>query len=159
MRQHPVPRALRRLGTDVEGLSYYDGFGTDCLDTEITPEVLARSLHYMIKLKLTTARDESEVPLGASKHKGLPQLPSGVAWPTNHYFFAQFNLAELHPFDLYDAFADSGMVYIFFDPGGEVSVSHYDGPLDALRVVPFPDSAKSFTAPGIAWLASRIDPH
>jgi hypothetical protein len=145
VRQRRLPRTLRRVGEEDDGLSYYDGFGTDELDTEVTSDVLARSLHYMIRLKLTSVSDEFELPLGASKHKGLPHLPPDLEWPGTHYFFAQFNLAELHPLDLYDAFPAGGMLYIFFDPAGEVSVIHYDGPLDSLRVVPYPSSAKDFT--------------
>ena len=144
VRRHAVPDALRRLGEDDEWLPYYDGVGTSFLQSDVTPDVLARSLHYMIKLKSTGVRDESEVPLGVSKYKGLPHLPRGDAWPNGHYFLAQFNLADLHSIDLHGAFPSRGMFYVFFNPGGEVVVSHYDGPLDQLHVVPYPDSAKKF---------------
>jgi hypothetical protein len=98
----------------------------------------------MIKIKQTSVRDEADVPLGASKYKGLPHLPGDRAWPRHHYFLAQLNLVELHPLDIYGAFPESGVLYVFFDPGGEVAVTHYDGPLDRLGIVPYPDSAKSF---------------
>lgn len=149
VRGHPIPDALRRLGEEDLGsygdedgrLFYFNGSGTVLLRAELTPEVLAQSLHYMVKLKLRTIPDEYRVPLGSSKYKGLPHLPIGSSWPRRRYFMAQFNLAELAPYDLYGAFPPLGMLYIFFDPGGEVTIIHYDGPLDQLHVAPYPDWA------------------
>lgn len=128
-----------RLAVEDAGLTYYDGTGTRFLTGELTPEVLARSLHYVVKLSTRAIDDGATVPLGASLHRGLPHLPPGLAWPTGMYFAAQFNLAALHPFDVHDVFPDSGMLYVFVDTESGVRVLHYDGPLDALRVTPYPD--------------------
>jgi len=144
VRRYPLTDALRRLSKEEDGLTYYDGVNTVYLESKLTSDVLAQSLHYMIKLKLTSISDESDVPLGVSKYKGLPHLPPSLTWPSKHYFLAQFNLAELHSLDLHGAFPDSGMFYFFFNPGGEVTVTHYDGPLDRLQLVPYPDSAHKF---------------
>jgi hypothetical protein len=149
VRRTPLPEKLRTLGHDDVGryaiedarLLYYDGEGTRFLASELTPEVLAQSLHYVVRLDTRELTDESTVRLGASKHRGLPHLPPDLAWPAGMYFAAQFNLAELHRVDVHDVFPDSGMLYIFIDSESGVRVLHYDGPLDALRVTPYPDPA------------------
>jgi hypothetical protein len=122
-------------------LMYYDGVGTRYLASELTPELLARSLHYVIRLNTRAVTDESAVPLGASLHRGLPHLPPELAWPAGMYFAAQFNLTELHPMDVHGIFPDSGMLYIFTDCESRVRVLHYDGPLEALRITRYPDPA------------------
>lgn len=104
-------------------------------------DVLAESLHYVVRITTRALGDEAAVPLGASKHRGLPHLPPGLAWPTGMYFAAQFNLAELRPFDVHGVFPGSGMLYVFVDSESGVRVLHHDGPLDALRVTPYPDPA------------------
>jgi hypothetical protein len=133
VRAHPVPEALRRLD---DGLHYYDGASR--WTREVTPEILARSLHYLVRIKQTAIADEQSVPLGSSKYKGLPHLPSSITWPAGHYFLAQLRLEELHPLDLYDAFPATGLLYLFFSPAGSIQVIHYDGPVDTLRVTPYP---------------------
>jgi uncharacterized protein DUF1963 len=147
IRRAALPDGLRAFGQQDVGryaidearLLYYDGDGTRFLATELTPDVLAQSLHYTIRLNTRAIPDESAVPLGSSKHRGLPHLPPGFAWPHGMYFAAQFNLAELRPYDVYDVFPDSGMLYVFMDMADGVRVVHHDGPLDALRVTPYPD--------------------
>lgn len=145
-RQRTLPEALHRIVARDEDLSYFDGRANGHVQGELTPDVLARSLHYLVELELRTIDDESAVPLGSSKYKGLPHLPAEFAWPDGLYFMAQFDCAQLHPFDMYGAFPDTGVLYIFFstEGGGDV-VWHYDGPLDALQVTPYPDPA---TLPG-----------
>jgi hypothetical protein len=149
VRRSALPDDLRRRGeteigsyvVDDARLMYYDGTGTQFLSSELTADVLARSLQYVVRLKTKGIKDEATVPLGASKYKGLPQLPPEMEWPRGQYFLVQLNLAELHPFDIHDAFPATGMLYVFFDVGGEVTVTHYDGPLDVLRTTPYPDKA------------------
>jgi hypothetical protein len=137
VRQHPVPGSLRRSGE----VSYYDGGGTRSAG-RLTSEILALSLHYLIKIKRTRVADERAISIGTSKYKGLPHLPPGIPWPRGQYFLAQFRLEDLHPLDIHDAFPPSGLLYFFFDPGsGETEVIHYDGPVDTLRITPYPDSA------------------
>lgn len=149
VRAATLPEPLRRIGendigsfADEEARAlYHDSGGTWFVTGELTPDVLAESLHYVVRVATRAVADESAVPLGASKHRGLPHLPPGLAWPTGMYFLAQFNLAELHPFDVYGVFPDSGIMYVFVDSESGVRVMHHDGPLDALRVTPYPDPA------------------
>jgi uncharacterized protein YwqG len=66
-----------------------------------------------------TMVDEKTIPIGASKLGGRPDLPSGFVWPERDGkplgFLAQFNLAQVGPFDIEKALPPSGMLYIFFD--------------------------------------------
>jgi uncharacterized protein YwqG len=59
-----------------------------------------RSLMRPALLLLTQATAQNEIPIGSTRIGGLPDLPSGVDWPTYHdgrslAFLAQLNLAEL----------------------------------------------------------------
>ncbi len=73
-----------------------------------------------------------EVPVGASKMGGLPDLPEGIDYPECEQYLdeqdkyhkaqklpliCQFDLAELAEFDLLDDLPKSGMLYIFWDGG------------------------------------------
>jgi Domain of unknown function (DUF1963) len=149
VRRCALPDELRRRGETEIGsylvpearLQYYDGTATQFLTTELTAQVLARSLQYVIRLKRRRIKDEESVPLGVSKYKGRPQLPPGMEWPRGQYFLVQLNLAEVHPFDIHEAFPATGMLYVFFDGEEGVTVTHYDGQLDALQTTPYPDRA------------------
>jgi hypothetical protein len=137
VRAADLPAALRRVGD--KDFSYYNGRHTVTAPPDgLTAEVLAQSLQYVVKPKLHRIRAEDAVALGASKYRGLPQLPPGVEWPRGQYFLAQFNLADLHPLDLYNAFPAEGWLYLFFNTAAELTVVHYGGPVDALRVRPYP---------------------
>lgn len=63
--------------------------------------------------------NEDELPVGASKLGGRPDLPPGVAWPERDGqplgFLAQFNLAEVAPYDVEHALPPTGMLYFFYD--------------------------------------------
>ncbi|MBN2494091.1 MAG: DUF1963 domain-containing protein [Deltaproteobacteria bacterium] len=147
VRQAVLPEEIRKLGEDDIGsfavdearLLYHDGRRTLFLREEVSPEVLARSLAYNVALKTRSIEHEHRVPLGASKVKGLPHLPPGMKWPAGQYFAAQLRLADFHPHDLEAVFPASGVVYFFFDPGSDCSALYYDGPLDALKITPYPE--------------------
>ena len=137
VRRYPVPETLRTVG-----------------HVEVTGDELADALDYFVDLAFTDVETESAVPLGASKYKGLPHLPPGLDWPAGHFFTAQFNLAELHPDDVFGAFPATGVLYLFMPETTDVTVLHYDGPLDALRITPYPDAA---TLPGAEhYLADHL---
>ncbi len=76
-----------------------------------------------IRTRLT---EDSELPIGASKFGGLPDLPPDVAWPeyVNEYgetegmiespgFLAQFNMQEMARHDPEGILPKTGMLYVF----------------------------------------------
>jgi hypothetical protein len=150
IRASELPEELRTLGEEEIGdyadeqtrLLYWDG-GTQFLRDEVSPDVLARSLSTIVRVKASTVADESAIKLGASKYRGLPHLPPGFEWPEGQYFAAQINLAELHPLDPSDVFPKSGVLYFFYNGAGDATVVHHDGPLDRLVLTEYPD-AKAF---------------
>jgi len=64
-----------------------------------------------------------DVPVGASHLGGWPDLPEDVSWPERNGqalgFVAQFNLAEVHPFDQQNLLPSTGILYFFYDAAGE----------------------------------------
>lgn len=60
---------------------------------------------------------EEEVPTGASKFGGTPDLPSDMIWPAVDgkplAFVAQYNLREIHGVDKMNPLPDRGMLYFF----------------------------------------------
>lgn len=62
---------------------------------------------------------EAELPLGASKLGGLPDLSPGQEWPIWRgiplAFIAQINLAEMHAFDVMKKLPSSRFLYFFYD--------------------------------------------
>ncbi len=97
-----------------------------------------------IKPILTRVEDEADIPLGASKVGGAPDLPPTVEWPTTTSgqllpFLAQLRLAEVAPFDPEGDLPHSGLLSFFYainDAGGELRV---DTDLSAWRVLWTPD--------------------
>jgi len=150
VRHHQLPDTL----VDFEGLAYTD-HGTEEVSGSLSPELLADSLHYAVWLSAEPAAEQT-ITLGSSKYRGLPHLPSGFEWPTGQYFAAQFNLTELHPFDIHDAFPATGMLYIFYNGAGDLAVIHHDGPTEELTVTPYPDAA---TLPGAEYYLAEFRDH
>lgn len=156
VRGSAIPDALRKYGEDEVGsyavdearCLYYANGMSRFLTGEVTPDVLADCLHYVIDLDTKRIGGEGEVSLGVSKYYGLPHLPDSMDWPEEQYFLAQLNLAELHPHDIVGVFPSSGMLYYFFNSGADCSVIHYDGPMDALDVRKYPDES---TLPGAEY--------
>ncbi len=66
-------------------------------------EPLIALLRPALALSATRA-DDSQIPLGASKFGGAPDVPAGFEWPKWNEkplgFLAQINLEEVAPFDL-----------------------------------------------------------
>lgn len=66
-------------------------------------------------------QEEDNIPLGACKFGGRPDLPAGVEWacmaatgvPLS--FIAQINFAEIAPYDLEHKLPERGMLYFFYD--------------------------------------------
>jgi hypothetical protein len=134
-----------------------------CLtDASIAPEV-GRNFHqvgnrWVISDSAPTWEVEPrELPVGTSKVGGQPDLPPGFVWPYWQgrpiHFLAQFNMAEVAPYDIDHALPTSGMLYFFLDdsmeaigPAGSYGyqeergwkVFHHPGDLSALRRTPTP---------------------
>ncbi|GCE46378.1 uncharacterized protein YwqG [Thermosporothrix hazakensis] len=99
-------------------------------------------------IRLTSRRvaDEAELPLGASKIGGNPDLPSDTPWPTwNGHplpFLAQIRLADLAPCDPTHELPHHGMLAFFYDP----SHNEYPIPPERFRVLSYPSSAGLYRA-------------
>lgn len=68
--------------------------------------------------------EEDDVPVGASKLGGCPDLPVGMEWPRRENgtvltFIAQVNLAQVHPFDTEGKLPEAGMLWFFYDCSDE----------------------------------------
>ncbi len=133
-----------------------------------------------------TARivDEADLPLGASKIGGSPDLPPGWAWPDVAPvvgkglapfplgFVAQLNMAEVASHDAAKELPDSGMLYFFFDdehhfdseqdyPRGW-KVLYYGGDRHVLRRVPPPPNLPArgiYRARALTFSAELCLPH
>ena len=113
---------------------YYDGQYTRQF-TELTNEVLARSLGYGIKL-IKKKTPQEAMAAGVSKFKGDPDLPKSWEWPGDLKFHCQLNIADFKQYDLEDEFPSSGILYFFDNEDGateDFSVLYYDGPLAELE--------------------------
>src|SRR5207244_1016281 len=67
----------------------------------------------------TTAVDESRLSVGSSKVGGLPDLPSGIVWPTwkdlPQSFIAQIRLDDVGQYDVHKVLPEHGMLWLFYD--------------------------------------------
>lgn len=82
---------------------------------------LKRSLKYAIQTISSPAQGRP-LALGASRLGGVPDLPSGLEWPTWQQapmaFLAQLNLAELAPYDPAHLLPPEGMLSFFCQSQG-----------------------------------------
>lgn len=99
----------------------------------------------------TKATEDAEIPLGASKMGGRPDMPPGVAWPMRFGqqlgFLGQINLADVRDFVPNNPLPNSGRLLFFYDvvdmpfgddPGDENGwkVLYITEPADRLRRTP-----------------------
>ena len=67
------------------------------------------------------ASDDQQIPIGASKFGGSPDLPRSEPWPVNEqtgeplHFIAQINFSEVSEFDTQSELPSRGMLYLFYD--------------------------------------------
>ncbi|BCM94190.1 hypothetical protein IAD21_06093 [Abditibacteriota bacterium] len=71
-------------------------------------------------IALTATRaDDAQIPIGASKFGGAPDVPEGFEWPMwNHEplgFLAQISLEEVAPFDVQGTLPHQGLLSFFYD--------------------------------------------
>src|SRR5258708_1402184 len=94
----------------------------------LTTEGLGRVVDQLIELAAPTVRiyiqraHEGDIPIAASKMGGQPDLPAGGEWPSWHEsmaFIAQFNLADVAPFDREGALPAHGLLSFFYETNGE----------------------------------------
>jgi hypothetical protein len=70
------------------------------------------------------ASDDQQIPIGASKFGGSPDLPRSEPWPVNEqtgkplHFVAQINFSEVSEFDTQSELPSRGMLYLFYDCAG-----------------------------------------
>lgn len=84
------------------------------------PERLQGSLIKLLRPAIAlhpTRCDDSQIPVGASKFGGAPDVPLGFEWPTWNGkplgFLAQINLEEVAPFDLEGLLPKAGLLSFF----------------------------------------------
>ena len=102
VRSFPLTDELINFGKDkigsygdeeARGL-YFNGSETRFF-YQLSPDTLSKSLNYLINTDEYEIFDETKIPLGTSKVKGLPHLPDQFLWPDDAYFFGQINLEEI----------------------------------------------------------------
>lgn len=112
---------------------------------------------------------DADVAIGRSKIGGQPDLPPDFDWPywNNRplHFLAQFNMAEVAPYDVEHALPASGMLYFFLDDTMETlsilacnnwqgergwKVIYYAGDMSVLQRTPTP--------PGLPELFGELHP-
>lgn len=83
-------------------------------------DALAPLAKNSIQITLDVLEDE-DIPVGASKFGGFPDLPADVEWFRNEEtdipmsFVGQVNFGEATPYDAEHKLPDSGMLYFFYD--------------------------------------------
>lgn len=123
------------------------------LGLEAYQDFIIEQLKPSIRLQLQP-KVASEIPIGASKMGGCPDVPPNFEWfywqnfPLS--FIAQINLADVTGLDLQNLLPKSGMLYFFYtiqsiglapnDKGGGV-VYHFDGDLQTLQRIDYPKSS------------------
>ncbi len=69
-----------------------------------------------------TRAEDAQIPLGASKFGGAPDVPEGFEWPTWKEkplgFLAQINLEEVAPFDVEGLLPKGGLLSFFYFTAG-----------------------------------------
>jgi uncharacterized protein YwqG len=72
-----------------------------------------------IHLTLRYDVEEADIPVGASKMGGSPDVPADFEWPTwnDQYlsFIAQIRLSDAKPFDLEGLLPETGILYFFYE--------------------------------------------
>lgn len=97
-----------------------------------------------IHLDLTRMEDESELPLGASKVGGAPDLPPDAAWPTTSAgqplpFIAQIRLADVASLDPNGDLPHTGLLSFFYAMNGPDRELRIEDDATAWRVIWTPE--------------------
>jgi hypothetical protein len=103
-----------------------------------------------IRVYTERVEDENSIPLGSSKIGGRPDLPRDMEWATATYsdktisllFVAQFDLAELKPYDEENLLPESGILYFFATrpwDDEKARLIYFDGDRSLLERKEFPE--------------------
>jgi len=94
----------------------------EALIRQHAPERLQAQLVELLRpaIALTATRaDDAQIPVGASKFGGAPDVPADFEWPMWNDkplgFLAQINLEEVAPFDVEGLLPKSGLLSFFFN--------------------------------------------
>ncbi len=92
--------------------------------------ILAEHARPAIYIEREVIADENQLPHGTSRLGGSPDVPAGFSWPHHNnrplIFLAQFNLAEVSPFDIDHLLPTEGTLYFFYDRlHGEAGITLY----------------------------------
>lgn len=87
-------------------------------DLERISDQVIGLLRHSIRIKTQPADNKTDIPIGASKIGGLPDLPLTLRWPEWQEeplpFLAQIRLSDLAHLDDANELPHSGMLYFFF---------------------------------------------
>ncbi len=118
-------------------------------------EQLTPLIKTAVRVVPTAVEDEDEIPVGASKLGGRPDLPVGGQWPVVDgvllEFVGQFRMEEVAPLDETGLLPKEGLLSFFFDGSltgylegdfrDRCKVIYYAGPIEDLRRVGAPQRA------------------
>lgn len=109
-----------------------------------------------IRYNLTPVLDYNDIPPGASRIGGTPDLPESINWPADNKgnylsFIGQLNLQQLKPYDTYNILPDTGYLFFFYDANQGMGgyspeekhlfrVIYFGGVEEDLRFPDFPES-------------------
>ncbi len=112
--------------------------------------ISAQQLLSLIRPAIGFALVSGEVPVGASKFGGTPDLPSNLEWPRYQDeddalpFLLQLNLEQSAPLDLESLLPERGMLYVFTDTRPDELVSwkiiSTEAPVSELSRAELPES-------------------
>lgn len=138
---------------------------------EAHEETLLQYARPSIRVHTRRVENEDELPIGASKVGGRPDLPIGMTWPTAHnpnsqedlslWFVAQFNMVDAKPHDEEDLLPSTGWLYFFVRlwdglPDKDMGkVIYFDADVSKLERKPFPEDIPE--TPPDEW-GERFDP-
>jgi uncharacterized protein YwqG len=102
-----------------------------------------------IHLSLGYGVDEADIPIGASKMGGSPDVPPDFVWPEWNgiplTFIAQFRLSDVKPYDVEDLLPERGMLYFFFEDISYCKLPYEEiqKPNDTYKVIFYEDETAS----------------
>lgn len=123
--------------TENEESSYFDNTSSQTISfSKITPEIIAKSLAYVINIEESKYSEEA---LGYSKKNGHPHLPSDwilpSQWKGKYSFLMQINFQEINSFDIDGVLPKTGIAYIFqHKEEGRCMIYYYNGDSESLAV-------------------------
>jgi uncharacterized protein YwqG len=126
---------LARVFSDIAALEFDDSFKQNIMNG------MLREMAWMDRQRVSIA----ELPLGASRLGGLPDLPPDEQWPTQDgrpmHFLGQFDLAEISC-SFYKLPPSQLMLYVFYDFENMEWGPSYNGDGFSVKIFENPDRQK-----------------